>query len=77
MIPNVFDCKWHDQIDGAEFQYIDCELAVDIGPYKAGSEVAIININYEDGVISIFETEEATEPSWSGRIEYTFVEIEE
>lgn len=43
-----------DVIDAGVFQYIGCTLAVDVGPYGAGQYVPMIELDLEQGHITLY-----------------------
>jgi hypothetical protein len=61
MEKHLFDWKDWDDLDAMEFAFTNCILKVDIGSHKAGDEIPCITMNYENGTMGLYFTEEAEE----------------
>lgn len=51
-----------DELEYSVFLHHDCTLKVDIGEYKAGEKFMQIVMDYDDMIISLYRTAEATIP---------------
>lgn len=60
--------SWQDiEAFGAEmYEFENCQLTKKIGPYPAGTEIARINMNFEEGEISLLDADD--EEMWTGTL---------
>lgn len=55
MESNIFSWKNWDQVDPGQLSFIDCILKIDVGRYKAGTEIHKITIYFDAGRMSFYD----------------------
>lgn len=54
----LFDCEGYDNADYG-FQYYDCKLKTDIGDWKSGSKIDVIEVDFENSLLRFYTADDA------------------
>ncbi len=73
METKLFNWKsWAIQ-DTMHFSFYDVVIKIQIGPYPPGKNLAIVDLDYGNGIISVWEGNDVEGCAWTGKLELNVI----